>query len=147
MKLIYCQLSYSNCRLFSGNLRMQTVSIKIRGMEDYIKQERQKLRTASDNIKQMLQVIENRDKKHFFWAWMQLESNLQAVKECFNGSSKEFKDKIDKLFNHHGNTLERVKQVHKKLMKNPKIEALTDEELKHIIKGVNYLLDDLHESF
>jgi hypothetical protein len=116
-------------------------------MEDIIKQERHKLNTASDNIKQMLQVIENRDKEHFFWAWMQLESNLEAVKECFNGSSKEFKDKIEKLLNHHETTLERVKEAHQKLMKSPTLEALSNEDLKHITKGVHHLLDDLEESF
>lgn len=116
-------------------------------MDDIIKQERHKLHMAADNIKQMLQVIEERDESHFFWAWMQLEANLSAAKQCFIGSSKEFCNKINKLFKKHKNTLKKRDELHKILMDNPKMEALTDEDLKEISKGLKSLLKDLYEMF
>jgi len=116
-------------------------------MDDIIKQERHKLHMAADNISQMLQVIEDKDESHFFWAWMQMESNLNAARQCFIGSSKEFCDKIENIFKKHQNTLDKRDEIHQKLMDNPKMDALTDEDLKEISKGLKSLLKDLYEMF
>lgn len=116
-------------------------------MEDILKQERQKLHMAADNIKQMLGVIESHDEQHFFWAWMQLEENLNAAKQCFIGVSKEFCDKLDKFFETHKHTLSKLSELHKKIKLNPDIEALSEEELKDITKGLEHFLKDLGEKF
>lgn len=114
-------------------------------MEDLLRQERQKLHMAADNIRQMLEVIESRDKEHFFWAWMQIEENLNAAKQCFAGVSKEFCDKIDEIFKEHKHIFKTRKELHEKLMNNPNIEALTEEELNDITKGFKRLIEDLRE--
>jgi len=116
-------------------------------MNDVVKQERSKLHMAADNINQMLQVLENRDEKHFFWAWMQIESNLNAAKQCFLGVSKEFCAKIDKLFEDHKHLLDKREELQKKLMKKPEISALTKEELKEITQGLKSLFNDMSERF
>ncbi len=116
-------------------------------MEDLLKQERQKLYMAADNIKQMLGVIESRDKEHFFWAWMQIEENLDAIKQCFIGVAKEYCDKLDQFFENHEHILDKFEKLHKKIKENPNIEALSDEDLNHLIKGLKHMLADLSEKF
>ena len=60
-------------------------------MNEFLKQERQKLHQAADNIHQMLEVIEAKDEQHFHWAWKQRGGNLDAIRSCFVGEKNDHK--------------------------------------------------------
>lgn len=109
-------------------------------MNDIVKQERQKLHMAADNMRQMIQVLLDRDKKHFLWAWQQLENNLEVVRGCFIGATKEHRAKIEQLFDDHKDLFELKDELTAKLYKKLRIDHLSDSEIeKYTNKFIEFL--------
>ncbi len=127
---------------------MTNVLCKVIDMDSVLlKQERQKLHMAADNIRQMIQVIRDRDEKHFVWAWQQLERNLDAVRDCFVGETKEHRKKIDDLFSRHKKLFSLQKKLTEKLFKRLKLNDLTDEDIEKFTKRFISFIQDLSISF
>lgn len=112
-----------------------------------LKQERQKLHMAADNIRQMIQVIRDRDEKYFVWAWQQLERNVDAVRDCFVGEKKEHREKIDDLFAQHKKLFSLQKKLTEKLFKRLKLEDLTDKDIEKFTKRFIDFIRDLSLTF
>jgi predicted RNA-binding protein with EMAP domain len=111
-------------------------------MNDVLKQERQKLHMAADNMRQMIQVLIDRDEKHFLWAWQQLESNLQAVRACFIGAAQEHREKIEKLFDDHKDLLDLKEKLTAKLFKKINPDNLSDDDIeKYTNKFIEFIQD------
>jgi len=116
-------------------------------MNDILKQERQKLHMATDNIRQMIQVIRERDEKHFLWAWQQLDSNIDAVKACFIGATEEHRNKIKKLFEDHKDLFEIKEKLTAKLYKKLRIDQLTDDDIEIFSRRIIDFIRDLSLQF
>ena len=86
-------------------------------MNDILKQERQKLHMAADNMRQMIQVIRERDEKYFLWAWQH----------------KDLIDLKDKLT--------------AKLFKKLRMDQLTDEDLKRFTRKFIAFIQDMSLQF
>ena len=116
-------------------------------MNDILKQERQKLHMAADNMRQMIQVIRERDEKHFLWAWQQLESNLEAVRTCFVGAANGYRDKVKKLFEDHKDLLELKDTLTAKLFKKLKIDHLSDDDIEKYSNAFISFIQDMSLQF
>lgn len=116
-------------------------------MNDILKQERQKLHMAADNMRQMIQVVREKDEKHFLWAWQQLESNLDAVRACFVGAVDGYRDKMKKLFDDHEDLMELKEKLTAKLFKKLRMDQLTDRDIEVFSRKFISFLQDMSLQF
>lgn len=112
-----------------------------------LKQERQKMHMATDNIRQMIQVIRDRDEKHFVWAWQQLERNVDAIRDCFVGETKKHRDKIDDLFDRHAKLFSLQKKLTEKLFKRLRLQDISDEDIEVFTKRFIAFIQDVSITF
>ncbi|MBD3156804.1 hypothetical protein GF369_03165 [Candidatus Peregrinibacteria bacterium] len=112
-----------------------------------LKQERQKMHMATDNIRQMIQVIRDRDEKHFVWAWQQLERNVDAIRDCFVGETKEQRKKINDLFDRHAQLFSLQEKLTEKLFKRLTLKDLSDKDIETFTKRFIAFIQDVSISF
>lgn len=102
---------------------------------------------AADNMRQMIQVIREKDEKHFLWAWQQLESNLEAVRGCFVGAAEEYRKQIKKLFDDHKDLIELKDKLTAKLFKKLRMDQLTDNDIEIFSRKVVDFIRDMSLQF